>query len=142
MSTAQSERTLVIVKPDGVARGLVGQVISRFEATGFWLIAMRCTTLSDELAREFYAEHKGKDFFEPLIAFMTSGPVVLLALERDQAISRARQLCGKTNPLEAAPGSLRADYGLDGRRNTVHASDSPASARRELGLMLPEAVEP
>jgi nucleoside-diphosphate kinase len=141
MSTAQIERTLVIVKPDGVARGLVGQVISRFEGAGFSLIALRLARLSDELAREFYAEHKGKDFFEPLIAFMTSGPVVLLALERDQGIARARQLCGKTDPLEAAPGSLRADYGLDGRRNTVHASDSPASAQRELGLMLPEAVE-
>jgi nucleoside-diphosphate kinase len=142
MSTAQIERTLVIVKPDGVARGLVGRIISRFEAAGFSLIALRFTRLSDGLAREFYAEHDGKDFFEPLIAFMTSGPVVLVALERDQAIDRARQLCGKTNPLEAAPGSIRADYGLDGRRNTVHASDSPASAQRELGLMLAEAVEP
>jgi len=142
MSVAATERTLVIVKPDGVARGLVGEIIARFEAAGFSLVALRFTALSEELAREFYAEHQGKDFYEPLIVFMTSGPVALICLERERAIERARQLCGNTNPLDAAPGTIRADYGLDGRRNTVHASDSPASAQRELALVLPEALEP
>jgi nucleoside-diphosphate kinase len=140
MSDATTERTLVIVKPDGVTRRLVGEIISRFEAAGFSLVALRFATLSEELAREFYAEHEGKGFYEPLIAFMTSGPVALIALERENAIERARQLCGKTNPLDAAPGTIRADYGLDGRHNTVHASDSPASAQRELALVLPEAL--
>jgi len=142
MSDAGTERTLVIVKPDGVRRGLVGQIISRFETAGFSLVALRFSTLSEGAAREFYAEHEGRIFYEPLIAFMTSGPVALIGLERDQAIERARQLCGKTNPLEAAPGTIRGDYGLDGRHNTVHASDSPASAQRELALVLPEALEP
>ncbi|MBM3500812.1 MAG: nucleoside-diphosphate kinase, partial [Armatimonadetes bacterium] len=127
--------------PDGTARGLVGRIISRFEGAGFSIVALRHTTLTRELARQFYAEHEGKPFFEPLIEFMTSGPVALLGLEREQAIERARQLCGKTNPLEASPGTIRADHGLDGRHNTVHASDSPASARRELALVLPEALE-
>ena len=137
----QTERTLVIVKPDGTARGLVGEIISRFEGAGFALVALRYTAFTPELARQFYAEHDGKPFFEPLIGYMTSGPVALLGLERDQAIERARQLCGKTNPLEAAPGTIRADHGLNGQRNTVHASDSPASAQRELALVLPEALE-
>jgi len=141
MPTAQVERTLVIVKPDGTARGLVGRILSRFEGAGFAPVALRCTRFTEELARQFYAEHEGKPFFAPLIAYMTSGPVALLGLEREQAIERARQLCGKTNPLEAAPGTIRADYGLDGRRNTVHASDSAASARRELALVLPEALQ-
>ena len=141
MSASEAERTLVIVKPDGTARRLVGEIISRFEAAGFTLVALRLTAFTEELARQFYAEHEGKEFFEPLIAYMTSGPVALLGLEREQAIERARQLCGKTNPLDAAPGTIRADYGLDRRRNTVHASDSPTSANRELALVLPEALE-
>jgi len=140
MSTQEFQRTQVIVKPDGVARGLVGEVISRFEAAGFSIIALRFTTLSGKLAREFYAEHREKAFYEPLVAYMTSGPVALIGLERAEAIERARQLCGKTNPLEAAPGTIRADLGVDGRRNTVHASDSPNSAERELRLVLPEAL--
>ena len=135
------ERTLVIVKPDGTERRLVGEIIARFERAGFALAALRHTRFTAELARQFYAEHEGKPFFESLIAYMTSGPVALLGLQRDQAIERARQLCGKTNPLEAAPGTIRADYGVNGQRNTVHASDSPASAQRELALVLPEALE-
>jgi len=141
MPTEQTERTLVIVKPDATARGLTGQIIARFEAAGFALVALRYQRLAEEAVREFYAEHRGKEFYEPLVAFMTSGPVALVGLERDGAIERARQLCGKTNPLEAAPGTIRADYWLDGRRNTVHASDSPASAQRELALVLPEALQ-
>ena len=141
MSTSETERTLVIIKPDGVTRGLVGKILDRFEAAGFSLVALRFATLSGELVREFYAEHRGKPFYESLVAFMTSAPVVLLGLEGRQAIERARKLCGKTDPLEAAPGTIRADYGLDGQRNTIHASDSADSARRELALLLPEALE-
>lgn len=141
MAHAELERTLIIIKPDGVSRGLVGNITARFEAANFRIVGLRSTQLSEELAREFYDEHRGKDFFEPLIHFMTSGPIVLLGLERPDAIARARQLVGKTNPIEAAPGSIRADLGMDGRRNTVHASDSPASAERELGLMLPELLD-
>jgi nucleoside-diphosphate kinase len=141
VAEANLERTLIIVKPDGTSRGLVGEVISRFERAGFALAALRFARLAEATVREFYVEHECKPFYEPLVAFMTSGPVALLGLEREGAIERARQLCGKTNPLEAAPGSIRADLGLDGRRNTVHASDSVASARRELSLVLPEALE-
>ena len=141
MPDSEPERTLIIIKPDGVSRGLVGNIIARFEAADFRIVGLRCTQLGEKLAREFYKEHLGKDFFEPLIDFMTSGPVVLLGLERPEAIARARQLVGKTNPIEAAPGSVRADLGVNGRHNTVHACDSPVSAQRELGLMLPELLD-
>lgn len=141
MSATDTERTLVIVKPDGVTRGLVGRIIARFEAAGFSLVALRATKLTEQLVREFYAEHEGKPFYESLVAYMTSGPVVLIGVEARQAIQRARQLCGATDPVKATPGTLRADYGLDGQRNTVHASDSQASAQRELALVLPEALE-
>ena len=141
MAEQDLQRTLIIIKPDGVRRGLIGNIIGRFEAADFRVIGLRCMQLAEDVAQEFYREHVGKDFFESLIAFMTSGPVVLLGLERDDAIARARQLVGKTNPLEAAPGTIRADYGVNGQRNTVHASDSPESAARELGLMLPELLD-
>ena len=141
MPDEQIERTLIIVKPDGVQRGLIGEVISRFEAAGFAVVGLRCESLTADAASEFYAEHREKDFYEPLVAYMTSGPVALVALEREGAIARARQLVGATNPMQAAPGTIRADLGLDGRRNTVHASDSPESAQRELGLVLPDALE-
>ena len=141
MAQSEPERTLIIIKPDGVSRGLVGNILARFEAADFRIVALRCTQLSEDLAREFYKEHLGRDFFEPLIDFMTSGPIVLLGLERPEAIARARQIVGKTNPTEAAPGSIRADLGVNGRQNTVHASDSPTSAERELGLMLPELLD-
>jgi len=137
------ERTLLIIKPDGVARGLTGEIIGRFERAAFRVAALKQLTLAEELARRLYAEHEGKAFFASLIAFITSGPVVALVLERDEAIARVRQLVGQTNPLEAAPGSIRADLGLDGRRNTVHASDSAASAAREIGLLFgPEFAQP
>lgn len=141
MNTSEIERTLVIVKPDGVARGLVGNILARFEAAGLSIVALRAARLAEEVAREFYAEHEGKAFYDSLITYMTSGPVVLVALEGRRAIGRVRQLCGKTDPLEAIPGTIRADFGLDGQQNTVHASDSPASAQRELALLLPEAVQ-
>ena len=141
MAEQNLQRTLIIIKPDGVQRGLIGGIIGRFEAADFRVIGLRCVELTEDLAQEFYREHVGKDFFESLIAFMTSGPVVLLGLERDDAIARARQLVGKTNPLEAAPGTIRADCGVNGQRNTVHASDSPESAARELGLMLAELLD-
>ncbi len=141
MARGEMQRTLIIVKPDGVERGLIGEVISRFERAAFTVVGLRRICLTDELAREFYREHSEREFFDGLVAFMTSGPVALLALERDDAIVRARQLVGATNPAEAAPGTIRADFGLDGGCNTVHASDSPASAQRELGLMVPEAAD-
>jgi len=140
MASSDVQQTLIIVKPDGFERGLVGEILSRFETAGFSVVGLRRIRLSNELASEFYQEHAGKEFYDRLVAFMTSSPVALLALERDDAIARARQLVGKTNPLEAAPGTIRADLGLDGGRNTVHASDSPASAERELGLMMPEMI--
>ncbi|HJN16861.1 MAG TPA: nucleoside-diphosphate kinase, partial [Armatimonadota bacterium] len=123
MASSDVQQTLIIVKPDGFQRGLVGEIISRFEAADFSVVGLRCIQLTDELAGEFYQEHAGKDFYDGLVEFMTSSPVALLALERNDAIARARQIVGKTNPLEATPGTIRADLGLDGGRNTVHASD-------------------
>jgi nucleoside-diphosphate kinase len=134
------ERTLIIVKPDAVERGRVGDVISRFERAGFSICATATLVLSRARAEEFYAEHVGKPFYERLVSYMTSGPVVVLALEAEGAIARARLLAGTTNPAEAAPGSLRGDYGLDNTRNSVHASDSPASAQRELRFFFPDAT--
>jgi nucleoside-diphosphate kinase len=134
------ERTLVIVKPDAVERGRVGDVISRFERAGFSICATAALVLSRAQAEEFYTEHVGKSFYERLVSYVTSGPVVVLALEAEGAIARARLIAGKTNPAEAAPGSIRGDYGLDNTRNSVHASDSPASAQRELRFFFPDAT--
>ncbi len=141
MSAQTTERTLILIKPDGVKRGLVGRVISRFEAAGFTLVAMRFGELPRETVEEFYGEHQGKVFYEPLVDMMSADPVTAIVFERPEAIARARQLVGATNPAEAAPGTIRADLGLDGRNNTVHASDSPASAEREIRLLLPEALD-
>lgn len=138
--SATTERTLIIIKPDAVKRGLVGRVISCFEAADFALVAMRFGRLARATFEEFYGEHKGKPFFEPLVDMMSSAPVAAIVLERPDAISRARQLVGATDPSRAAPGTIRADFGVNGRENTVHASDSPASAEREIRLLLPEAL--
>jgi nucleoside-diphosphate kinase len=140
MTAPALERTFIMIKPDGVARRLVGRLLARFEAADFALVAMRCGRMPESTMREFYREHEGKPFYESLVRVMSSGPVAMLAFEREDAVSRARQLVGKTDPADAAPGSIRADFGLDGQRNTIHASDSPASAERELRLMLPEAL--
>ncbi|MFQ6132614.1 MAG: nucleoside-diphosphate kinase [Armatimonadota bacterium] len=133
-----SETTLIIIKPDGVERGLVGELIGRFEAADFRIEAATCLRLSREQAQTFYAEHQDKEFFARLIEFMTSGRVLALALSREDAIGGARSLVGATDPAQAEPGSIRGDYGLDNTRNTVHASDSPQSAQREVAFFFPQ----
>lgn len=129
-----TESTFVMVKPDGVQRGLVGQVISRFERKGLRLDRMRMLQIDDELASRHYAEHIDKPFYGELASFITSGPVVAMAWTGESAISVARTLMGPTNPAEAPPGTIRGDFGLIITENIVHGSDSPTSADRELGL--------
>ncbi|MCW1967220.1 MAG: nucleoside-diphosphate kinase [Anaerolineae bacterium] len=128
------ERTLIIIKPDGVQRALVGNVISRFEQRGLRIAGMKLIQISRELAEEHYAEHKGKGFFEPTVKFITSSPVVVMCLEGANAVVAARQTMGATRPPEAAPGTIRADLGLDVSRNIVHGSDKPETAEREIKL--------
>jgi nucleoside-diphosphate kinase len=128
------ERTLIIVKPDGVQRALVGQIISRFEQRGLRLAGLKLIQISRALAEEHYAEHKGKGFFEGTVQFMTSAPVVVMVLEGPNAIAAARQTMGATKPNEAAPGTIRADLGLDISRNIVHGSDKAETAEREIKL--------
>lgn len=132
------ERTLVLVKPDGVRRGVIGEVISRIERKGLWILALRMLTVDEDLAHRHYAEHAARLFFSELIAFITSGPSVALALEGSDAVSAMRTLMGPTDPRDAPPGTIRGDYGLEITANIVHGSDSPESARRELALFFPE----
>jgi nucleoside-diphosphate kinase len=129
-----NESTFVMVKPDGVRRGLVGDVISRFESKGLTLDKMRMLTIDDDLASRHYAEHVDKPFFGELSAFITSGPVVAMQWSGESAVGVARTLMGTTNPAEAAPGTIRGDFGVIITENIVHGSDSPTSAERELGL--------
>jgi nucleoside-diphosphate kinase len=131
------QRTLILIKPDAFARGLTGEIIARFERKGLALAALSHLTMTRELAESHYAEHAGKPFFEGLVEFITSGPLVALVLEGEQAIAAARQVIGATNPLEAAPGSIRGDYALEVGQNMVHGSDSPESAAREIALFFP-----
>ena len=134
-----TERTLVLVKPDGVARGLVGEVISRIERKGLKLAALELRTVPQALAEEHYAEHKERSFFGDLLEFITSGPLVVLAVEGPRAIAAFRQIAGGTDPVEkATPGSLRGDFALETQYNLVHGSDSPESAERELKLWFPD----
>lgn len=128
------ERTLSIVKPDAVARNLIGEIYSRFEKGGLRIVAARMMRLSEEQAQGFYAEHDGKPFFEDLCTYMRSGPVVVQVLEGEDAIATNRRLMGATNPAEAAPGTIRADFAESIDANAVHGSDSPASAEREIGF--------
>ncbi len=128
------ENTFTMVKPDGVRRGLVGEVISRFEAKGLKLERMRMLTIDREMAERHYGEHVGKPFFENLVEFITSGPVVAMEWSGEGAVAVCRTLMGGTNPAEAAPGTIRGDFGLVIDENIVHGSDSPASAERELGI--------
>ena len=132
------EETLVIVKPDATGRSLTGRIISAFEDGGFEIVRMRCEVPARDLMAEFYAEHKGKEFYEPLLDFMTSGLACFMRLRREGAVSRARGLAGPTDPAEAAAGTIRGDFGLNVRMNSVHASDSPESAAREIRLIFPE----
>ena len=134
-----TERTLVLIKPDGVSRGLVGEVISRIERKGLTLAAVELKRVDRDLAEQHYAEHAGKPFFESLIEFITSSPVLAICAEGERAIAAFRQLAGGTDPVEkAAPGSIRGDFGLEVQYNLVHGSDSTESAERELKLWFPE----
>ncbi len=128
------ERTYVMVKPDGVQRGLVGEVIGRIERRGLKIVALRMNTISGEQARKHYAEHEKKPFFKSLIDFITSGPSVSMVVEGKNAVSVMRAINGATNPVNAATGSVRGDLALDTGRNVVHASDSPESAAREISI--------
>ena len=132
------ERTLILVKPDAFARNLSGEIIARFERKALRLVALELRTISRELASQHYAEHEGKPFYEELVTFITSGPLVALVLEGDSAIVAARQVIGATNPLEATTGSIRGDYAVAVGQNMVHGSDAPASAAREIGLFFPD----
>ncbi|MBL8131217.1 MAG: nucleoside-diphosphate kinase [Anaerolineae bacterium] len=128
------ERTLIIVKPDAVQRGLTGEIIRRFEQRGLKIVGMKFMQVSRELAQKHYAEHEGKPFYEGLVAYITSSPVVVLALEAKNCVELARNMIGKTKPVEALPGTIRGDFGVEVGRNLVHGSDSPTSGERELAL--------
>jgi nucleoside-diphosphate kinase len=132
------DRSLILVKPDAFERGLTGEVLARFERKGLRIVAMKLMTVERDLAEEHYAEHRERPFFGDLVEFITGGPLVALVLEGHEAVTAARQVIGATNPLEAAPGSIRGDYGLEVQTNLVHGSDSPESAARETGLFFPE----
>lgn len=132
------ERTLIVVKPDGVERGLTGEILARFERRGFKIAALKMLTVSNELAEEHYIEHKEKPFFPSLREFITSSPVVAMVLEAPNAIVLSRQMIGATDPLNADPGSIRGTLTCDKQANLIHGSDSPESAARELKLWFPE----
>lgn len=132
------ERTFVIIKPDAVQRGLVGEIIGRFERRGLKIVALQFMQVSEDLARRHYAEHEGKRFFAGLISYITSSPVVAMVLEGTGAIATVRATVGSTKPAEAAPGTIRADFGLEIGRNLVHASDGEATAAKEIALWFGE----
>lgn len=134
-------KTLFILKPDSVERGLVGKILAMVEGTGLRIRRMEMTRLTPERAREFYKEHEGKPFLGDLVGYMTSGPCIPVMLEGDGAVTRLRELMGATNPAQAAAGTIRAEFGVDIQTNSVHGSDSPESARREIAFFFPgEAV--
>lgn len=128
------EQTLVIIKPDAVQRGLIGEIISRFERRGLRIAGLKMIHISPELAHQHYAVHRGKSFFEPLIKYITSKPVVVMVLEANGAIDLVRRTMGATRPAEASPGTIRADFGLEVGRNLVHGSDGPDTAAFEIPL--------
>ncbi len=128
------ERTFIMVKPNGVARGLVGEIVARFERRGFRLVALKALRIDRALAERHYAEHMGKSFFEPLVAFITSGPVVAMVWEGREAIRVVRAMMGVTDSADAAPGTIRGDFSLSKEENVVHGSDGPESAAREIAL--------
>jgi nucleoside-diphosphate kinase len=132
------DRTLILVKPDAFERRLTGEVVARFERKGLTIVAMKHMTVGRDLAERHYAEHRGKPFFGDLVEFITGGPLVAMVLEGHEAVSAARQVIGATNPLEAAPGSIRGDFGLEVQTNLVHGSDAPESAEREVALFFPK----
>jgi len=128
------EKTFVMVKPDGVQRGLVGRIVARFEERGLKICAMKMLKIPRELAERHYEEHKGKEFYEPLLSYITSGPVVCMILEGENSVAAVRTMMGKTNPQDAPPGTIRADFAQVTGRNIVHGSDSSESAKREIKL--------
>lgn len=128
------ERTFALLKPDAIQRGLAGQVVQRFERRGLKIIGLKMMRVSRQLAESYYAEHKGKPFYEPLMAYITSGPVIAVVLEGDGAVAIVRKMMGKTNSAEAEPGTIRGDFALTIGRNVIHGSDSPESAKREIGF--------
>src|SRR4051794_24882611 len=132
------ERTLILVKPDAFARGLSGEIIARFERKGLKIVDAKHMTVTEDLAKQHYGEHEGKPFFGELVEFITSGPIMALVFEGDDAIRAARQVIGATNPLEAAPGSIRGDLAIAVGTNMVHGSDSPESGQREAALFFSE----
>ena len=132
------ERTLILVKPDAFARGLTGEIIDRFERKGLTIVALKHMQVTEDLAKQHYAEHEGKPFFGELVDFITGGPLVAMVLEGTEAIKAARQVIGATNPLEATTGSIRGDFALEVGKNMVHGSDAPESAAREAKLFFPD----
>ncbi len=132
------ERTLVIVKPDAVQRGLIGEILKRFETRGLKMVGLKQMAVSQELARQHYAVHQGKSFFEPLISYITSAPVVVAVFEGKDAIEAVRSTVGATNPVKAGPGTIRGDLGMEIGRNLVHASDSPETAKSEVAMWFKE----
>ncbi|MCY0874070.1 MAG: nucleoside-diphosphate kinase [Acidianus infernus] len=133
-----SQLEFVMIKPDGVKRRLIGEIISRFEKRGLNIIAMKMVRISRETAEKLYEEHKGKSFFEDLISYITSGPVVCMVIEGDEAVSVIRKMIGATDPKEALPGTIRGDYALSKAENVIHASDSPEKAKKEMSLFFEE----
>lgn len=133
------ERSLILLKPDAVQRTLVGELVGRFERRGLKIVGLKLVRVGDELARTHYAEHEGKDFYPGLIEYITSGPVVAMAVEGPGAIAVVRATVGQTRPVDACPGSIRGDYGLAVGRNLIHASDGPETAVRELALWFDDA---
>ena len=137
-----AERTFVLLKPDAVQRGLVGEVVHRFEKRGLKIVALRMLRVTRSLAETYYAEHKGKSFFEPLMAYIAAGPVVAMVLEGDGAVAAVRRMMGKTNSAEAEPGTIRGDFALTIGRNMIHGSDSLESAKREIALFFrPDEIQ-
>ena len=132
------DRTLILVKPDAFARGLTGEIIRRFENKGLKIVALKHMQVTEDLAKQHYAEHAERPFFGELVEFITSGPLVAMVLEGDEAIKAARRVIGATNPLEATTGSIRGDFAIAVGTNMVHGSDSPESGIREAGLFFPE----
>ena len=135
---AENSRTLILIKPDAFERGLTGEILARFERKGLRIVALKLMTADPEIADEHYAEHAEKPFFGELVSFITGGPLVAGVLEGPEAVTAARQLIGATNPVEAAPGSIRGDFALEVTFNMVHGSDSDESAAREIGIWFPE----
>src|SRR5687768_15742439 len=133
-----TEKTLILVKPDAFARGLTGEIIARFERKGLKIVAAKHMTVTEDLAKQHYAEHSERPFFGELVEFITSGPIVAMVLEGQDAVKAARQVIGATNPLESAPGSIRGDFATEIGQNMVHGADSDESAAREAAIYFPE----